>query len=56
MQTTRTTRKVKTTDRRYKGPGLFQRDHDENVKRMKQRKEFYARKPNGGKESQHFVC
>ena len=36
--------------------GLFKRGHDENVERMKQTKEFYARKPNGGKQSQNIVC
>ena len=37
--------------------GLFKRGHDENVERMKQKKrEFYSRKPNGGKQSQNFVC
>ena len=47
--------KSKKTGRRYKDPRLFQRGHDENVERMKQTKEFYARKPNGGKQSQSFV-
>ena len=36
--------------------GLFKRGHDEYVERMKQTKEFYARKPHGGKQSQKIVC